>query len=73
MIFIVCLVEKIEITPNNDGGIYTIVGRLKEYGKDESNKMSVVPYIVNVEAIRGTDEDKVSKVLFYSKYFRLKK
>ena len=43
----------------------------KEYGKDESNKMSVVPYIVNVEAIRGTDEDKVSKVLFYSKYLEL--
>ena len=43
----------------------------KEYGKDELNKMSVIPYIVDVEKLRGTDDDYVSKVLFYSKYLEL--
>ena len=40
----------------------------KEYGKDEINKKSVVPYIVDLEEIRGTGEDKISKILFYSKF-----
>ena len=40
----------------------------KEYGKDESNEMTVVPYIIDVEKFRGiSEEDKVSKILFYSK------
>ena len=43
----------------------------KEYGKDESSKKSVIPYIVNVETIRGTDENYVSKVLFYSRYLEM--
>ena len=43
----------------------------KEYGKDEINKKSVVPYIVDLEEIRGTGEDKISKILFYSKFLEL--
>ena len=43
----------------------------KEYGKDESSKKSVIPYIVNVETLRGTDENYVSKVLFYSRYLEM--
>ena len=40
----------------------------KKYGQDESNKFSVMPYIVDLKAIRGeeTDPNKVSKILFYS-------
>ena len=43
----------------------------KEYGKDESSKKSVIPYIVNVETLRGTDANYVSKVLFYSRYLEM--
>ena len=44
----------------------------KEYGEDESNEMSVVPYIIDVDKFRGiSDQDKVSKILFYSKYLEM--
>ena len=45
----------------------------QEYGKDESSKKSVIPYIVDVEKLRGNDTDKnyISKVLFYSKYLEM--
>ena len=47
----------------------------KEYGKDETNKKSIIPYIVDLKKIRGQDtdsnDDYVSKVLFYSKYLEL--
>ena len=41
----------------------------KKYGEDESNKFSIIPYIVDLKAIRGedTDPNKISKILFYSK------
>jgi hypothetical protein len=42
-----------------------------EYGKDELSKKSVIPYIVNVETLRGTDANYVSKVLFYSRYLEM--
>ena len=40
----------------------------KKYGQDESNKLSIMPYIVDLKTIRGedTDPNKVSKILFYS-------
>lgn len=40
----------------------------KKYGQNEKNKLSIVPYIVDLKTIRGeeTDPDKVSKILFYS-------
>ena len=44
----------------------------QEYGRDESSKKSVIPYIVDVEKIRGNDtSDYVSKILFYSKYLEM--
>ena len=44
----------------------------KEYGRDEKNEMSVVPYIINVVNFRGINEgEKVSKILFYSKYLEM--
>ena len=39
----------------------------KEYGVDEVNKKSVIPYIIDVEKIRGNNETSyISKILFYS-------
>ena len=39
----------------------------KEYGVDEKNKKSLIPYIVDLNKIRGgQDEEKISKILFYS-------
>ena len=44
----------------------------KEYGKDESSKKSVIPYIVDVHTLRGDNETNyVSKVLFYSKHLEM--
>ena len=46
----------------------------KEYGQDESLSLTktVVPYIVDLEKIRGdTSKEYISKVLFYSKNFEL--
>ena len=55
----------------------------QEYGKDESNKKSIIPYIVDLKKIRGentdndddeydnADKDYISKVLFYSKNLEL--
>ena len=45
---------------------------LKEYGKDEDSKKSVIPYIVDVYTLRGdSDTDYVSKVLFYSQHLEM--
>ena len=44
----------------------------QEYGKDEESKKSIVPYIVDLEYLRGTDTtDYVSKVLFYSQFLEM--
>ena len=46
----------------------------KEYGQDESQSTTktVVPYIVDLEKIRGdTSKEYISKVLFYSKFLEL--
>ena len=45
----------------------------KEYGKDETNKKTVIPYIVDLKKIRGdeTQENYISKVLFYSRYLEM--
>ena len=45
----------------------------KKYGLEENNKKSIIPYIVNLEKIRGEESDpnKISKILFYSKYSEL--
>ena len=45
---------------------------LKEYGQDEETKKSVIPYIVDVNTLRGTsDTDYVSKVLFFSQHLEM--
>ena len=37
---------------------------LKEYGKDEELKKTVIPYIVDIKTLRGDSEtDYVSKIL----------
>ena len=40
----------------------------KKYGQDENSKMSIIPYIVDLEKLRGEESDpnKISKILFYS-------
>ena len=46
----------------------------KEYGKQEEYKKSVVPYIVDLEYIRGKDvEDNnyISKILIYSRFLEM--
>ena len=44
----------------------------REYGKQEEYRKSIVPYIVDLEKIRGNDtDDYVSKVLIYSRYFEM--
>ena len=49
--------------------IKTDFNKQQEYGKDESSKKSVIPYIVNLEKIRGDDTSNyISKILFYSKF-----
>ena len=42
---------------------------LKEYGKDEDSKKSVIPYIIDVYDFRG--DDYVSKILFYSQHLEM--
>ena len=45
---------------------------LKEYGQDEKSKKSVIPYIVDVNILRNqTENDYVSKVLFYSQHLEM--
>ena len=39
----------------------------RQYGQDENNKMSLMPYIVDLEKIRDNNGTKISKILFYSK------
>ena len=43
---------------------------LKEYGKEEENAKSLVPYIIDVYNFRG-DDNYVSKILFYSQYLEM--
>ena len=44
----------------------------KEYGKQEEYKKSVIPYIVDLKAIRGDSAtDYVSKLLIYSQFLEL--
>ena len=44
----------------------------REYGKQEEYRKSVVPYIVDLERIRGNDtDDYISKVLIYSRFFEM--
>ena len=44
----------------------------KEYGEQDENKKSIMPYIVDLEQIRGNSEtDYISKILIYSKYFEM--
>ena len=42
---------------------------LKEYGKDEDSKKSIIPYIIDVYDFRGNDY--VSKILFYSQHLEM--
>ena len=45
---------------------------LKEYGQNEKSKKSVIPYIVDVNILRNkTENDYVSKVLFYSQHLEM--
>ena len=45
---------------------------LKEYGQDEETKKSIIPYIVDVNTLRGeSSTDYVSKVLFYSQHLEM--
>ena len=42
----------------------------EEYGEQDENKKSVIPYIVDLEKIRGSSgTDYTSKILIYSQYF----
>ena len=43
----------------------------KEYGKQEEYKKSVMPYIVDLEEIRGNETDYVSKMLIYSQHLEM--
>ena len=45
----------------------------REYGKQEEYKKSVVPYIVDLEAIRKgvTEENYISKILIFSKFLEM--
>ena len=44
----------------------------KEYGRQEEYKKSIIPYIVDLEIIRGnSNTDYISKVLIYSKYLEM--
>ena len=61
------------LTNQGEEIIKTDFVKQQEYGKEESNKKSVIPYIVNLEKIRGNDtsNDYISKILFYSKYLEM--
>ena len=44
----------------------------KEYGEIKENKKTVIPYIFDLEKIRGTSEKNyISKILVYSKHFNM--
>ena len=66
---------KFSVYMKTDQGVFvenTDFDTLKEYGKDEDSKKSVIPYIVDVKTLRGdSDTDYVSKVLFYSKHLEM--
>ena len=45
----------------------------EEYGGKDYNKKSVIPYIIDLEKIRGTSEvDYISKILIYSQHYEMK-
>ena len=46
---------------------------LKEYGADENTRKSVIPYIIDMDTLRGdeTQSDYVSKVLFFSQHLEM--
>ena len=63
---------KFNIYVKKDQGITierTDFDTLKEYGKDEESKKTVVPYIIDVYDFRG--DDYVSKILFYSQHLEM--
>ena len=66
---------KFNIYMKKDQGVtieHTDFSTIKEYGKDEDSKKSVIPYIVDVYTLRGESEtDYVSKVLFYSQHLEM--
>ena len=44
----------------------------KEYGKQEEFKKSIIPYIIDLETIRGESEtDYISKILIYSQHLEM--
>ena len=45
----------------------------KEYGKQEEYKKTIIPYILDLEAIRGDDgtDDYISKILIYSQHLEM--
>ena len=44
----------------------------KEYGENDENKKSVIPYIIDLKELRGTSEnDYISKILIYSQHFEM--
>ena len=45
----------------------------REYGKSEKNERTIMPYIIDLESIRGDDtkENYISKLLIYSRYLNL--
>ena len=43
----------------------------KEYGKREEYEKTIMPYIVDLNLIRGETDDYVSKILLYSQYLEL--
>ena len=75
----------IKLTNNNANGGFTIYVRKgeniyletsdfteqKEYGRQEEYRKSIIPYIVDLEKIRGDSENYVSKVLIYSEHLEM--
>ena len=51
---------------------HTDFNEQKEYGKQEEFKKSIIPYIIDLETIRGNSEnDYVSKILIYSQHLEM--
>jgi len=67
---------KFNIYIKKDQGVtieHTDFTNLKEYGQDEETKKSIIPYIVDMDILRGdfTQTDYVSKVLFFSQHLEI--
>ena len=43
----------------------------REYGKSEENEKTIMPYIIDLEKIRGKEENYISKILIYSRYLNM--